>query len=264
MWNSIYYGHMVNLKTFEKHYLFWTTIFGFVVAAIDIIFLADPLNLLETKLQLLGAIGIVTFFGMLVVSSFFEEHRHKHDKNNETNSEESTTPKPGGKTATTQTPSTKPDKLKANFVAGRGIMRKAIASTLILIYILILGFSLDAGVYDQPLVANSPVTEDSIKTEDKNNSEDDESKQSKNENQPVPQSLLQNFTVVIVAIITFYFGADIAKEIWGKKDSSPKKDDKGGGKDEQNKALMKILNERLAKGDIDESQLKNLKKTLGV
>ena len=35
-------------------------------------------------------------------------------------------------------------------------------------------------------------------------------------------------------------------------------------RDEQNKALMKILNERLAKGDIDESQLKNLKKTLGV
>jgi len=86
------------------------------------LFALDPglkLTALDPGLGL-GAIGIMTFFGVSLSSSIFEEHRHKHG--NEQNGN-----------------------LISNVIVGKGIMRKGLAASLVMTYIVLIGLSFSAG-----------------------------------------------------------------------------------------------------------------------
>lgn len=71
----------------------------------------------------LAAIGIITFFGMSLSSSIFEEHRHGHKKKQENH-------------------------FIQDALIGKGIMRKALASSLVLTYIVLIGMSYSDGSID--------------------------------------------------------------------------------------------------------------------
>ena len=63
----------------ENHYLAITTSIGILVAALDAVILhlmnSDSIN----NGIGIAMVGIVTFFGMMIASSVFEEHRRKSD-----------------------------------------------------------------------------------------------------------------------------------------------------------------------------------------
>ena len=154
---------------FEKHYLFTTTLIAIFVAAGNLSLLYYMhLDKISNGIGL-AMVGIVTFFGMLIVSSFFEEHRHEHASNSKKEGSQNT--------------STAAQKMVEKVVAGKGIMRKALASSLIIVYIIVIGLYVESG-------------------------ELSEAKQ-------IPRSLLEHFTIVVTAIVIFYFGSDIAT-IWFK------------------------------------------------
>ena len=107
----------------------------------------------------LAIIAVGTFFGMLMVSSYFEEHRHKHDKEGKSifsdlgddvkkKLEEALKGTDIAIKKTSELKKQEADKelgLLANVIAGRGILRKAIASSLIITYVIFLGLFLDNG-----------------------------------------------------------------------------------------------------------------------
>lgn len=161
----------------------------------------------------LAAVGVVTFFGVLVASSVFEEHRHDHrnplmpnsvfvgknidpatrtsietivntasasasnftkflalakfNKLNDNTRNEIVTEfnnelkKP--RFSVVDTNQLKQEQSSTNFIqniiVGKGILRKALASSLILTYVLLIGFSFDAQTLDDQFV-QSPDTDD--------------------------------------------------------------------------------------------------------
>lgn len=110
-----------------------TTIIAIVVCTIDFVVISVGVLANNAALSIAG-VGIVTFFGMLIISSYYAIHQ--------------------------------PD--------SKGTMRKALAGSLVSVYVVILALSI------------SGMLEDS-------------------QNQTV-MILIENFTLVIVAIIGFYFG----------------------------------------------------------
>ncbi len=110
-----------------------TTIIACVVAAIDFAVISVGIFVNNVTLLIAG-VGLVTFFGMLIISSYHAIHQ--------------------------------PD--------SKGIMRKAIAGSLVAVYIVILALSLSGRLED---VQNQMV-----------------------------MTLIENFTWIIIAIVGFYFG----------------------------------------------------------
>jgi len=110
-----------------------TTIIACVVAAIDftVIFVGILVN---SVTLLIAGVGLVTFFGMLIISSYHAIHQ--------------------------------PD--------SKGTMRKAIAGSLVAVYVVILALSISGRLED---VQNQMV-----------------------------MTLIENFTWIIIAIVGFYFG----------------------------------------------------------
>ena len=97
-----------------------TTVVAFftAVANLTIIILMNTTDGLDLGLGL-AAIGIITFFGVSLSSSIFEEHRHEHGNKKKSN-------------------------LISNIVVGKGIMRKGLAASLVMTYIVLIGFSFSA------------------------------------------------------------------------------------------------------------------------
>ncbi len=110
-----------------------TTIIAIAVCAIDFAVISVGIFVNSAALLIAG-VGLVTFFGMLIISSHYEIHQ--------------------------------PD--------SKGTMRKAIAGSLIAVYVVILALSLSGRLEDA-------------------------------QNQMV-MNLIENFTWIIIAIIGFYFG----------------------------------------------------------
>lgn len=217
---------------FDDHYIAITTSIGISVAFIDSILLFLMNSASISNGIGLAMVGIVTFFGMLIASSVFEEHRHSHSQSpNQPNSSEKTV---------------------ANLIAGKGIMRKAIASSLIVVYIIVIGLYIENGELNEPfpgfetptsdrqeLAGNSLTSESNVeltdsfnvvaleliqdndggpKSETKSGNETETSAKGEESNKiakPIPRSLLEHFTTVITAVVIFYFGSDIASN-WFK------------------------------------------------
>ncbi len=110
-----------------------TTIIAIVVCAIDFAVISVGILSNNTALSIAG-VGIVTFFGMLIISSHYAIHQ--------------------------------PD--------SKGTMRKAIAGSLVTVYVVILALSISGKLEDA-------------------------------QNQMV-MNLIENFTWIIIAIVGFYFG----------------------------------------------------------
>lgn len=216
----------------DRHYLLVTTLIGIGVAGGNLCLLYFMNSASIANGIGLAMVGIITFFGMMIASSVFEEHRHEHAPNSKKVGTQS------------QNISTAAEKMVAKVVAGKGIMRKAIASSLIIVYIIVIGLYVENGELSEPLATTeipesvgqetpaADTTESSSKLtnyvsfaalqliqgeSNASESEPEEEEQSETEAQeeeetrrPIPRSLLEHFTTVVTAIIVFYFGTDIA------------------------------------------------------
>jgi len=211
----------------DKHYLLVTTFIAVGVASVNSLLLYSMSLGSTTNGIGLAMVGIVTFFGMLIASSIFEEHRHEHAPTSKTNK-----PSAG-------------EKMVANVVAGKGIMRKALASSLIIVYIIVVGLYVDNGELSEPFAPMETTTSESQKspenstkdskgeltdsvgfatlqlvqdegggaepeTEEEEQEEAEAQEEAEKPAKPIPRSLLEHFTTVVTAIIIFYFGSDIA------------------------------------------------------
>lgn len=204
-----------SFNTIREHYVLISSLMGLAVAVLDLVILFNVFGTSFSLFEKLTGVGIVTFFGMLIVSSFFEEHRHNHKQTSNASSH---------------------DLLKATFVSGRGIMRKAIASSLIVMYFIVIAQGINTGVADEPLVAkpdeseaeketesdkmgdSTGETSDSDTNDDSNSGEQTQTEsETEDSDLPVATSLLQHFTALVSVIIAFYFGKDIVKIIWENK-----------------------------------------------
>lgn len=213
----------------------------------------------------IAMVGVITFCGTLIASSIFEEHRHDHSKHSKkkgelvidksvpdedaSDIEELVAKKNQEKSTTTR--STEIEELKKllkkqkdtpnfleTFFAGKGIMRKAIASSIIITYIVIIGVYADNGELDS-LIAQETSSVNAT------SADADPTKR-------VPKSLLDHFTVVVSIIIVFYFSADVITKYIG---AGGKKDDKA------KKALLKLLDSGdLTKIGIDKNEEKEIRK----
>lgn len=211
----------------------------------------------------LTSIGIITFIGISVSSSIFEEHRHDHGN--------------------------KKNQSLVNAMVGKGIMRKSLAASLVMTYIVLIGLSFGADtLYDSikdnekpkeiventiPTTKNAtPITGEpsndesskgdvntniSINLENigqflKENKQIDEVTLKKtdptsNEIQEIiltkePETLVEHFTIVISVVIGFYFGANAISSIIKSRNTAP--------------TAKEILKTQFVTGEIKEKEYK--------
>ena len=233
----------------RSHYMLTTSAVAFATALanLKIIYWMHVTDGLDLGLGL-AAIGIITFFGVSLSSSIFEEHRHEH----------------GNK---------KKNKLIPNIIAGKGIMRKGLAASLVLTYIVLIGFSFSADTLDNSIQANiiknnfngtslekyfeirnaSPDIDINISEIGIISSGVSKTDSSSKSIEALllakePSTLVQHFTIVISVVIGFYFGSSALSALLKSRKEDKASDDP-----------LKILNVRLIKGDILEAEYKKLK-----
>ncbi|MCV0430646.1 hypothetical protein [Nitrosopumilus sp.] len=294
-------------QTVENHYLFFTSLIAIVtgIANLSVIYCMSLEKGITEGLGL-AAIGIITFWGTLVASSVFEEHRHDHGiahapdkiivgKNVDDSIKEklrSIRDQEGrqdfekniGTHFSTFTKTNDSDKLKKdilkefsltknpfvfvdkknpkkdesgnfveNVIVGTGIMRKSLAASLVITYIVLIGLSLSAGTLDDSIKEpeNSSASKQSIlgaasyyvmsgqilksafganlstelsETIEMSESSDThqkstvtklEKQNSEGTKSPEqillekdPKTLIEHFTIVVTAVVGFYFGSN--------------------------------------------------------
>jgi len=237
--------------------MFYTTFVAALTAAtnLGIIFCMNSYGL-DRGLGL-AAIGIVTFFGVSLSSSIFEKYKDKPKSETKLN-----------------------DNLISRIVIGKGIMRKGLAASLIMTYIVLIGLSFSAGTLDNSLGTENetekisgngktPTDETSLGSNNANvattlknigitNIQDyDKIKVITNQTsksleelilEKEPDTLVQHFTIVISVIIGFYFGSNtLAALLKARKEDKPIDNS------------SEILKVRLIKGEIEEEEYKKLK-----
>ena len=257
-------------ESLHNYYMFYTTLVAALTAGVNlfIIFWMSGYNpfvkmifeeVFDTELKLisldyglgLAAIGIITFFGVSLSSSIFEKYKDK--------------PK-------TETVSS--ENLVSRVVIGKGIMRKAIAASLVMTYIVLIGLSFSAGSLNNslsgsdseddsddsttkvPIFSNSNdvntnivikdiVTFDKIKVTTTN-----ETSKSLQEVmlEKEPDTLVEHFTMVISVVIGFYFSSNILNAVLKSRNE---------GKTLNNP--LEILKVRLATSDISKEEYEKLK-----
>lgn len=243
----------------EKHFMLWTTVVAFLTAAasLKIIYWMNSSDGLDHGLGL-AAIGIVTFFGVSLSSSIFEEHRHDHKAKHNPH-------------------------FISNVIVGTGIMRKGLAASLVITYIVLIGFSFSAGTLDNPLdgvtkpdtipakEGDKPTTGDTnIRTQSPNINinlenigitdirEYDKIQVKKTNStsnsieelilEKEPSTLVEHFTIVISVVVGFYFGSNtLAALLKARKEDKTPED------------LSKILKGIADKGKVTEKDIEKLK-----
>lgn len=236
---------------FESHYMALTSFVAFLTALTNLaIIYCMSINRLDLGLGL-AAIGIITFFGVSLSSSIFEEHRHEHGNKKKNN-------------------------LIPNIIAGKGIMRKGLAASLVMTYIVLIGFSFSAGTLDNSLRADTIAniyngTSLDRYLEIKNQSPDidiniseigiissgvsktDSSSKSIEELllAKEPSTLVQHFTIVISVVIGFYFGSSALSALLKSRKERLTPDE-----------LSQINFERWNNGDIPEEEYKKKQKII--
>jgi len=242
----------VKKSWFQRNYMLTTSAVALATALtnLKIIYWMNVTDGLDLGLGL-AAIGIITFFGVSLSSSIFEEHRHKHGNEQKTN-------------------------LIPNIIAGKGIMRKGLAASLVLTYIVLIGFSFSAGTLDNSLRADTIAniyngTSLDRYLEIKNQSPDidiniseigiissgvtktDSSSKSIEEMllAKEPSTLVQHFTIVISVVIGFYFGSSALTTLLKSRKERLTTDE-----------LSQINFERWNNGDILEEEYKKKQKII--
>lgn len=251
-------------KFFDKYYIGITTSIGIFIAFINSILLYKIDSDYISSGIGLAMVGIVTFFGMLIASSVFEEHRHHH------------TNKPNKDVSRSQNQPDLSEKIVANVIAGNGIMRKAIASSLIIVYIIVIGLYIENGELNEPFPRIETPTSDSqestmsgtttdsintstlqliqdnddgIKPMTKSGNQTTKVEESNETAKPIPQSLIEHFTTVITTVIVFYFGTDIASYWFKNKYGS-------GSTTRSQQSSTSIDTQKQQKDEIDKIQKK--------
>lgn len=236
MYNPVQWG--------REHYLFSTSVIALITAAFDIKILFMMFESFDKGLGL-AAIGITSFFGVLLSSSFFEEHRHPHG-NKESDIDYSKIPTEEAKKIKDKINNL--DKsgstLIFDIIAGRGIMRKALAASLVITYIVLIGLSFSTGTLYNPIDGGDD--KDTISTGDGDNTNSTgagdvrtqspdininlenigitniqeydkiqikKTNQSSNSIEELilekePSTLVEHYTIVISVVIGFYFGTN--------------------------------------------------------
>jgi len=236
--------------------MFYTTLVAALTAGVNLFIIFWMSSSLDSGLGL-AAIGITTFFGVSLSSSIFEKYRE---------------------------PKTKPfGNLISNVVAGKGIMRKALAASLVMTYIVLIGLSFSAGTLDNSFGGEDKTT---TPTENGKTPTDDKTSpgsintsvsinlenigQFLNDNKQIdkiqvkktdpdskaieeliltkePDTLVEHFTIVISVVIGFYFGSNTLSALLKSRKERLTTDD-----------LSQINLERWTKGDIGEKDYKKI------
>jgi len=239
----------VKKSWFQSNYMLKTSAVAFATALTNLIIIIwmNVTDGLDLGLGL-AAIGIITFFGVSLSSSIFEEHRHKHGNEQKSN-------------------------LIPNIIAGKGIMRKGLAASLVMSYIVLIGLSFNAGTLDNSIRADTIANiyngssldryleiKNQSPNVDINISEigiissgvtkTDSSSKSIEELllAKEPSTLVQHFTIVISVVIGFYFGTSALTTYLNSRKESQTLDDP-----------LKILKARLATKDISLEEFDKLK-----
>lgn len=243
----------------EKHYMISTSIVATLTGIVNltIIFLMNLDKKLDlgfgsiTELDLglgLAAIGITTFVGITVSSSIFEEHRHDHNKKSKDHNEKSQ------------------NQFLQDTIVGKGIMRKALAASLVMTYIVLIGMSYSDGsidnLWEKRIITNSTsmgtngthiyITDSANSTimiNSKNVSPDIDIKDivridgklkaiSATAQATPSNSLVQHFTTIVSIVIGFYFGSNMVTAAINSK--------------KKQLSAKEILDIRLAAGTIED------------
>ena len=230
----------------EQQFMRVTTVVAFftAVANLTIIILMNTTDGLDLGLGL-AAIGIITFFGVSLSSSIFEEHRHEHGNKKKSN-------------------------LISNIVVGKGIMRKGLAASLVMTYIVLIGFSFSAVTLADSF--NDKAVTTIVNGTSLNNSTISSSSQDVNTNIVIKDivtlgekvksleasilakestSLVQHFTIVISVVLGFYFASNALNTLLTSRKENQVSNDSS-----------EILKVRLAKSEISEAKYKKLKKLI--
>ena len=245
----------------EERFMLWTTVVAFFTATASLIIISWMSSGLDHGLGL-AAIGIITFFGVTLSSSIFEEHRHDHK------------PKQNAH-------------FISNVIVGTGIMRKGLAASLVITYIVLIGFSFSTGTLYNPIDGGDD--KDTISTGDGDNTNSTgagdvrtqspdininlenigitniqeydkiqikKTNQSSNSIEELmlakePSTLVEHFTIVISVVIGFYFGSNTLAALLKARKEDKTSDD-----------LSKILKVRLVKGEIQKKEYEELKSVL--
>ena len=125
----------------------WTALFsGLLAGLIFSILIYDINDDQKLSVWIIAFVGIVAFFGMLMITSYHQEHHPKHIKGH------------------------------------KGVMRRAIASSFIIVYFIVLSLVLFG---EESIIENVP-----------------------------REKILEHFTSIIIVIIGFYFGSKGAIELY--------------------------------------------------
>ncbi|MGI0072226.1 MAG: hypothetical protein ACREA3_00225 [Nitrosotalea sp.] len=184
-----------------------TSVLSMIVAAFDIgTFLY--VNDFGTKIVL---IGIFTFFGMLIVSAHHEHVKKKESRHKKKSVKSSATKSPAEKTPLTPADT---DGSTSDNTDNNGswknwdgeIMRTSIAGTLILIYVIVVGFT----VFPSPSEMVMPCDyTNSTQTSHNGTSHTIQCKE-----HTLRETVLDNFGSVIIVVVGFYFGSKGAIQIY--------------------------------------------------
>ena len=235
----------------KNHYMLTTSVAALLTAAANLVIICwmNATDKLDLGLGL-AAIGLITFFGVSLSSSIFEEHRHEHGHKKKSN-------------------------LISNVIVGKGIMRKGLAASLVMTYIVLIGLSFSSGDLNNSWVVDTetkgPSEDTKTPTTDETssgtpNSQDDnvdieisdivtlgslDNKLKSVEASILAKesnSLVQHFTIVISLVVGFYFSANFLTAYINARKENKTSDDP-----------LEILKVRLAKGEIKEKKYEDLK-----
>ncbi len=211
----------------------------------------------------LAAIGITTFVGITVSSSIFEEHRHDHKKSSDHNEKSS-----GDNKKSSDHNEKSKNQFLQDTIVGKGIMRKALAASLVMTYIVLIGMSYSDGsidnLWEKGIIANSTsmgtngthihITDSANSTiiiNSHNSSPDIDIKDivsidgklkavSATAQATPSNSLVQHFTTIVSIVIGFYFGSNMVTAAINSR--------------KKQLSAKEILNIRLASDDIGEAE----------
>jgi len=203
----------------RRRNFFWkTTGIAVAITTLDVIFLlAGKSHVWDISFSI-AAIGITTFFGMLIISSYHATHKNDHEKPpkpttptpTENQNEEKKDPKPKPKPSTgAGSTANKPEEKPQSSGDSDAVMRKALAGTLIIVYIVVFSLvTFDEEFQNLEISTTTTITNQTGTTETTTQTVSSE-------------TMLSHFTNIIMVVVASYFGSRvIEKAIKSKKSNS--------------------------------------------
>lgn len=209
-------GSESDAKSKTRRNFFWKTsgIAG-IIATLDIIFLLAGKSSVWDISYSIAVIGITTFFGMLIISSYHAAHKKDHEKPSQT----TTPPPPTNPNENKKEPKPKPGAGAQESTQAKpqpsgdsdAVMRKALASTLIIVYIVVFSLvTFDEEFQNLEISTTTTITNQTGTIETTNQTVSSE-------------TMLSHFTNIIMVVIASYFGARVIEKAVKAKQSSSSK-----------------------------------------